>query len=168
MTSWIESEWNKVTSGANTAPVPTVGSSPKQADLPHTWSAPDVSQPGELHVAPSDLETEAEVLKKYAPALDEAVSEVEQCLNEIASLQGWQAADQVRTLIGNVLQQVSALAKDHSDVQTQAVMNLSRTAELYRSHEAATKKAMDGLGSAINAGTPPRPHTPLTPNPEAR
>lgn len=170
MNNWIESEWNKVTSGANTDPTPQVSSKPGLAGTPHTWASPNVDHPGELHVSPDEVDAMSTVMKRHIQALEAAIEKVSRHLDSFGSLGGWQAAEALRTRLQNLVQQCQAAAQSHSDVQTKAALDLTRSADLYRSHEAATKKAMDGLGSAINAGTAPSAasHTPLMPNPEAR
>jgi ElaB/YqjD/DUF883 family membrane-anchored ribosome-binding protein len=156
MTSWIEGEWNKVTSGANAAPTPQVNSSPAATGTPHTWKSPDVSHPGHLHVNTSHLTTAADVMKACLPELNAAVDAVNQQLDAFSSLSGWQAAEEMRTRLQNLVQQVTALGQERSTVQTKAALDLTRSADEYDEKEAAIKQAFNGIGPAVNAGSAPK------------
>lgn len=155
MNNWLSSEWNQVTSGANTAPTPQVNSSPGTAAPPPTWKAPDVSHPGHLQVNTSDLTTASDVIKAHVPELDAAVQAVNEQLSAFTSLSGWTAAEQMRSRLEALVQQCAALAQERSDVQTKAALDLSASADLYREKEAATTKAVKNLGSAVNVGSSP-------------
>lgn len=149
MGNWFSSEWNQVTSGANTAPTPQVNSSPGTAAPPQTWKSPDVSHPGHLHVNTSDLTSASDVIKAHVPELDAAVQAVNEQLGAFTSLSGWTAAEQMRSRLESLVQQCSALAQERSDVQTKAALDLSASADLYREKEAATVKAFNDMTSSV-------------------
>lgn len=153
MSNWIESKWNEVTSGANTAPTPQVSTSPPAGPLAKTWNAPNVSHPGHLQVNTSHLASAADVIKTRLPDLDEAVNAVTQQLDAFGSLSGWQAGEQMKAQLTALVQQCAALGKEQSNVNAKAALDLTRSAEAYQNNEDATKKAIGGLGSAITAGT---------------
>lgn len=146
--------WNDVTSGANTAPVPQVNSSPPRAVQPRTWTAPDVNASGHLTVHHGALTSAADVIKNYVTDLDNAINEITTHYSSFDSLMGW---DTGSSFGGNLTAAVTAFTSagnDTSEAHASTASNLTQTAAVYSDTETTNAQLAGGSsGSSGSSGS---------------
>lgn len=141
----VKTAWNDVTTGASTAPTPTIDGAPPPAVQPHQWTAPAVSSSGHINVHHGALTSAADVIKSYVTELDSAINEVNMHISSFDSLAGWSTG---AAFSGNLTAAVTAFSQaggDTSQAHADAAKNLTDTAGEYGSTETANAKlSQDG------------------------
>lgn len=141
--------FNEITSGANTAPCPQVGSAPPGPPPRRAWQAPDVSGAGQVTVHRDDLHTAAGVIRSCLPELDAAVHAVQQHTGAFDSLQGWEAANQMMENLLTAVQGFAQLGGQASDAHTAHAKKLTDSAAAYaEAEQRGTQAANSSYGSA--------------------
>ncbi|MCL2586203.1 MAG: type VII secretion target [Streptosporangiales bacterium] len=142
----VKTAWTEVTSGAQTAPTPTIGSSPPPAAQPNQWTAPSVDSSGHIKVHHGALTSAADVIKSYVSELESAINEVNGHIGSFDSLAGWATG---ASFCGNLTSAVTAFAQaggDTSQAHADAAKNLSDSSSTYDSTESANAQLSNGWG----------------------
>lgn len=131
----VKSTWNEVTSGANTAPTPTINSAPPAAVQPTAWTAPTVGSSGHIKVEHGALTSAADVIKSHVSELDSAINNVNMHINSFDSLAGWATG---ASFSGNLIAAVTAFSQaggDTSQAHADTAKNLTDSSVTYDSTE---------------------------------
>lgn len=144
--------WNEVTSGANTAPTPTVDSHPPAAVEPHQWTAPAVASGGHIKVHHGALTSAADVIKSYVNELESVINEVNMHVDSFDSLAGWSTG---ASFCGNLTAAVTAFSQagsDTSQAHADAAKHLNDSSSTYGSTEAANARLSKNAGGSSSSG----------------
>lgn len=144
--------WNEITSGADTAPTPTIHGGPPAAVQPDAWTAPSVASSGHIKVHHGALTNASDVIKSYVAELDSVINEVNMHMDSFSSLAGWATG---ASFCGNLTAAVTAFAQaggDTSQAHADTAKNLSDTVSTYGSTESANASLSKDTGSAGSGG----------------
>lgn len=172
LASGAKNEFDQITSGAHTAPTPTVKSSAPAAVPPTVWTAPNVGASGHFHVHRDHLTTAADVIRASLPDLDAAINQVNSHTAAFSSLTTWPTG---ASLAGNMVAAVEGFARagqDTSSAHGGAAQSLSASAAAYEEAETSNIQAARGVGGSQPSGSqpsapaaPPAPPAPPSPAP---
>lgn len=128
--------YTEVTSGAETAPTPTIDSAPPGAVTPSKWTAPAVASSGHIKVHHEALTSAADVIKGYVAELELSITNVNMHMSAFDSLAGWSTG---AAFCGNLTAAVTAFSQagnDTSQAHADAAKNLTATTAEYEGTEA--------------------------------
>ena len=165
-----KSAWDEVTSGANTAPVPQVTSSPPPPVQPRTWTAPAVNASGHITVHHGALTTASDVIKNYVTEIDNAVSEVTSHIMAFDSLMGWDTGASFGGNLQNAVTAFTQAGQDTSQAHADTAGNLQSTAATYGDTETANARLASNIGGGSSPAAPsgsPAPSAPASGGPSS-
>jgi hypothetical protein len=139
---WVEDKVDEVTSGAHTAPTPTVNSSPPATVQPQVWTAPNVSASGHITVHRDALTNASDVVKRHLPALDDAINRVNAHSSAFDSLMTWATGSDFAGNLSSAVQGFALTSQQTSDAHAATAQNLSDTASTYEEAETSNTQAV--------------------------
>lgn len=155
----IKNELSKLTSGAETAPTPRVDGSPPSPTEPEQWTAPSVNASGHFSVNHGALTDAADVIKKYVPQIEAALTEISSHKAAFESLMGWATG---KAFGGNLESAVTAFhtaGTETSDGHSTIATTAQGTNEQYQDADQQAKQGVSQINSqdgqsGINVGAP--------------
>lgn len=143
--------------GANTAPTPTVNSTPPAPTQPSTWQAPSVDASGHIKVHHGALTDAADVIKKYVPELESVLAEISSHSGAFDSLMSWTTGSAVGGNLSAAVTAFHTAGKDTSQAHADTAGNLQGSAQSYSDAEstnAQTVAKVSSPGSAPSGSAP--------------
>lgn len=169
MSSSFGGDVTELFTGANTAPTPQVTSRPPAEVLAEQWTAPDVSNAGQLTVQHEDLHAAASVIKTHLAEIDNAIATIQQFYGSFDCLQAWPAGQQMCQNLMELATTFESVLKKTSGAHADTAAKLTATADAYKNTEdtathtarqvAARTGAPGSLGALLNGTGEPAPST---------
>lgn len=153
----VGNTFDEVTSGAHTAPTPTVSGSAPGPVTPATWTAPNVGSSGHFHVHRDHLTTAANVIRAALPDLDAAINEVNSHRAAFSSLTTWATGSALGGNLVSAVQGFASAGQDTSGAHGGAAQGLSDSATAYAEAETTSAQSIAKIGGSSGASGPSGP-----------
>lgn len=149
---WGKAKLDEVMSGAHTAPVPEVTTSPPAAVQAKAWTAPDVSGRNHLEVHTGVLYDASAVVRNHLAQLDQAISQVRSHTSAFDSLMISATGKAFGANLATAADGFATVGQQTSDAHADHAQNLSSAADAYGEAETTSVQRVSKISSQLPAG----------------